>query len=229
MLPAVLLAASLTALAHATPNPVATFTPATLTAEPTLPTLEILPPLTPCAVVKCTATTTCVVIGGRASCQPIRPQKCGSVLCPSGTTCCNALCGICTPPGMMCVQGCKVEPSLPVLTLTPVVRKEAVEEPVKCGKNVCGEGEVCCNSSCGVCTKKGGFCTLQYCGPVDEEVVEPPAKPTTLPPKEPILVGEKCGRNVCGKGQFCCNSSCSQCAPLGGACTMQFCGHESVA
>jgi hypothetical protein len=218
MLPALLLTASLAALVRATPNPAETVTATALT---------------PCAVVRCAANTTCVVIGGRASCQPIGREKCGAVLCTSGTTCCNALCGICTPPGMMCVQGCAVQPNRPVLTLTPVVRKEVVAEPVpsavevKCGKNVCGEGEECCNSSCGVCVKKGGFCTLQWCGPVDEEVVEP-AEPTTLPPKEPIVVGEKCGRNVCGKGQFCCNSSCSQCAPLGGACTMQFCGHESV-
>jgi hypothetical protein len=35
--------------------------------------------------------------------------------------------------------------------------------------------------------------------------------------------GESCGAAVCGPGEFCCNSSCSVCAPLGGACTTQAC------
>ncbi|HMJ12411.1 MAG TPA: hypothetical protein VK524_13395 [Polyangiaceae bacterium] len=32
-----------------------------------------------------------------------------------------------------------------------------------------------------------------------------------------------CGSAVCGKGEFCCNASCSTCAPRGGACTQQVC------
>jgi len=40
--------------------------------------------------------------------------------------------------------------------------------------------------------------------------------------------GERCGQgrfsNVCESGQFCCNPSCGICAPIGGACTEQFCG-----
>jgi len=35
--------------------------------------------------------------------------------------------------------------------------------------------------------------------------------------------GEPCGTAVCGAGEFCCNFSCSICAPLGGACTQQAC------
>ena len=33
-----------------------------------------------------------------------------------------------------------------------------------CGDNVCGSGEYCCNSSCGICAPEGGFCTQQVCG-----------------------------------------------------------------
>lgn len=33
----------------------------------------------------------------------------------------------------------------------------------QCGDNVCGAGMVCCNSSCGICTEPGGFCTQQAC------------------------------------------------------------------
>lgn len=35
--------------------------------------------------------------------------------------------------------------------------------------------------------------------------------------------GEVCGSAVCGAGEFCCNDSCSTCASIGGACTLQLC------
>jgi hypothetical protein len=35
--------------------------------------------------------------------------------------------------------------------------------------------------------------------------------------------GERCGHSVCGPREYCCNRSCSICAPLGGVCTQQFC------
>jgi hypothetical protein len=36
--------------------------------------------------------------------------------------------------------------------------------------------------------------------------------------------GIRCGRALCGVGEFCCNESCSICAPAGGVCTQMFCG-----
>lgn len=39
----------------------------------------------------------------------------------------------------------------------------------------------------------------------------------------PILGGGQCGTAFCGPGTFCCNRSCSICAPIGGACTQQVC------
>jgi len=36
--------------------------------------------------------------------------------------------------------------------------------------------------------------------------------------------GEPCNQTVCGPGEFCCNFSCSICAPDGGACIQEFCG-----
>ena len=46
--------------------------------------------------------------GGRdAGAGPDRPAgggACGSVTCGAGTVCCNASCGICTPPGQACIQ-----------------------------------------------------------------------------------------------------------------------------
>ena len=35
--------------------------------------------------------------------------------------------------------------------------------------------------------------------------------------------GEPCNQRRCGTEQFCCNFSCSICAPEGGFCTQQFC------
>lgn len=32
-----------------------------------------------------------------------------------------------------------------------------------------------------------------------------------------------CGHAICGRGTYCCNASCSICAPDGGFCTQQFC------
>jgi hypothetical protein len=38
-------------------------------------------------------------LGGKKAAEP-----CGDRLCPSGEVCCNHSCGICTPPGGMCIQ-----------------------------------------------------------------------------------------------------------------------------
>lgn len=34
---------------------------------------------------------------------------------------------------------------------------------------------------------------------------------------------QRCGPNVCGAGEVCCNESCGYCAPPGGACTKELC------
>lgn len=34
-----------------------------------------------------------------------------------------------------------------------------------CGPKTCGEGEYCCNESCGICAPVGGACTQQACEP----------------------------------------------------------------
>jgi len=38
-----------------------------------------------------------------------------------------------------------------------------------------------------------------------------------------VVAGESCNQVTCGAGEFCCNFSCSICAPAGGFCTEQFC------
>lgn len=61
-------------------------------------------PITPCATVRCAAGTTCEVVDGAAYCVSDGSQACGSGTCGAGTVCCNASCGICTPPGGACIQ-----------------------------------------------------------------------------------------------------------------------------
>ena len=135
----------------------------------------------PCAVVRCAGGYTCEVVGGKAKC--LKGKPCGPTTCGSGTVCCNASCGICTKPGMACIQ----------IACEPAGKK--------CGPNVCAAGEECCNESCGICTPPGGVCTQQFC----------------------IASGPKCGKNVCPSGFVCCNSSCGVCTPPNGACTQQIC------
>merc|ERR1712187_1017149 len=96
-------------------------------------------------------------------------QECGPTVCAEGEVCCNESCGICTPPGGVCIdQFCEPETEEPVLTQ-------------ECGPTVCDEGEVCCNESCGICTPPGGFCITQFCEPETEVPVLTPSDPTELP------------------------------------------------
>ncbi len=44
--------------------------------------------------------------GNKSAARPA-PEKrvqCGSITCPTGQVCCNSSCGICTPPGDVCIQ-----------------------------------------------------------------------------------------------------------------------------
>lgn len=114
-------------------------------------------------------------------------EQCGPVVCPDGTSCCNASCGICVKPGMACHQmACETVPPPKLEVCGSTICKPGTEccnpscgtcvEPgkgctkefcapkdQKCGKTVCGEGFFCCNSSCGICAPHGGACTQQYC------------------------------------------------------------------
>lgn len=89
----------------------------------------------------------------------------------------------------------------------------------KCGsRNVCNKqkGQVCCDQTCGVCGTK-----------MKDGRVICPKMPCILPPTRPPPNDddETCGpkNTICGSGEYCCNPSCGICAPLGGACTKQFC------
>jgi hypothetical protein len=53
-------------------------------------------------------------------------------------------------------------------------------------------------------------------GPVDGGVI--------IPEEAPVDLNVPCGGTYCTVGQYCCNESCGICAPIGGACTQEFCG-----
>ncbi|KAK3936212.1 hypothetical protein QBC46DRAFT_270088 [Diplogelasinospora grovesii] len=103
--------------------------------------------LSGCAAIVCPTDKKCQVASGNVLCVPTKGQICGSTVCAAGLSCCNASCGICTKPGMMCTQQACVQP---------------IGET--CGSTTCPAYQECCNSSGGICTPPGGMCTQQFCG-----------------------------------------------------------------
>jgi hypothetical protein len=113
----------------------------------------------------------------------------------------------------------------------------------QCGAVICGKGTVCCNPTCNLCLPPDMSCTQEVCTGTEtaEELdffvdpaepaadVSPDASPASrLGTPEPVdLAGgppvEPCNQVVCGPNFYCCNFSCSICAPDGGFCTQQVC------
>jgi hypothetical protein len=184
-------------------NPIDTSTPSTTT-------LPVGAGIDACSLVRCRGDYVCKIIDGKAVCIPRGGEKCGAVTCGEGLECCNPSCNICVKPGWSCTQQVcargepEPEPEPAATAPAPIetVKPDPTLTPrplVKCGWNTCAVGDVCCNESCGICTKPGGFCTQQFCTPT------------------------KCGRTECAGGQVCCNASCGICTPPGGFCTQQIC------
>lgn len=71
---------------------------------------------------------------------------------------CHMVCTTCAP-GTRCLRRCRLE---------------CPQDVVSCGSNMCRNGDVCCNESCGICAPPGGSCTQQVCGPT------PPCVDTVL-------------------------------------------------
>ncbi|MSP61072.1 MAG: protease complex subunit PrcB family protein [Myxococcales bacterium] len=68
----------------------------------------------------------------------------------------------CAGPGVRCFA----DPCLgkrPVCQSGHCVPAAAAAAPVKCGNATCTGGMVCCNASCGICTKPGDFCIQTAC------------------------------------------------------------------
>lgn len=87
---------------------------------------------------------------------------------------------------------------------------------IPCGKNVCTRGLVCCNASCGTCTKPGDKCLAVICPQTDkrqEDAVGPRVR---------------CGLRECLPGQRCCNPSCGYCVYPREVCLPQTCPRSAL-
>jgi len=139
-----------------------------------------------------------------ASATPVEPiSPCAAVTCSTNTFC-NVINGkpVCLP----------------------------ISRQQKCGRAVCAPGHVCCNSSCGICTKPGGVCTQQICPDIELQPVEP--APTVdkredivkiEEPELPAVKPTKCGPTLCAPGYECCNESCGICTKPGQGCHKMLC------
>lgn len=87
-----------------------------------------------------------------------------------------------------------------------------------CGSKICGKGTYCCNASCSLCVQFGMSCTQQVCARA--QAVEDDRLDLG---HGGVHFDQPCGNTVCTGGNFCCNASCSICAPPGGHCTQQIC------
>ena len=121
---------------------------------------------------------------------------------------------------------------------SPVQTVEVAIGPIseQCGDVICSKGTVCCNPTCNLCLPPDMSCTQEVCNGSETsqesepllDAVEPApgAAPEPQEPKKLELMDppfEDCNEVVCGPGFYCCNFSCSICAPDGGFCTQQVC------
>jgi hypothetical protein len=133
-------------------------------------------------------------------------QKCGSATCGAGEVCCNASCGICTPPGGVCTQ-------------------QVCDPPEQCRADVdCRTVSFMC-TGCD-CLALGRSEREPVCpGPGVQCLVDPclNKKAVCSAGKCLIAAATSCGAVTCPTGEVCCNASCGICTPPGGACTQQLC------
>jgi hypothetical protein len=67
---------------------------------------DCVPTYDPCIAALCPTGTNCISVSGEPVCVPLPPEgePCGDTMCDAGMVCCNASCGICTPPDGACIQ-----------------------------------------------------------------------------------------------------------------------------
>jgi hypothetical protein len=123
----------------------------------------------PCLAVTCLEGSVCELNKrGRPVCVPVPVDPCLSVTCLEGSVCELNKRGrpVCVPvPVDPCLSVTCLEGSVCELNKRgrPVCVPVPVPEGEPCGSTVCGEGLVCCNASCGICTPPDGVCIQLAC------------------------------------------------------------------
>lgn len=193
------------------------------------------------------------LLGVSAGCDPLLPPtpdgdagvdgpvSCGPTTCSGGDVCCNASCGICTPPDGVCIQlacenPCNLVDCAPETTCK-VVRGEATcvpvdpEPPVSCAAVLCLVGTVCEETPEGAkCVPIDGGVPPITCASVlcieGTDCVETPDGPQCVPidggVTNPPLT---CAAVLCIEGTNCVETPDGpQCVPNGGAsCAATLC------
>jgi hypothetical protein len=103
-------------------------------------------PKVSCSEARCGAGYYCDDISGTAKCLPL--PSCTGHVCESGTHC--------ELKQVTCVRApCPPQPTC--------VKDTSGGGGVACGPKTCGEGQICCSASCGICGTKGGACPAIAC------------------------------------------------------------------
>lgn len=149
-------------------------------------------------------------------------EPCGDVICGDGQVCCNESCGICAAPDEACITlHCGDVDDGDDDHNDNGDGDDDHSEPgdgEPCGDTFCGDGQVCCNDSCGICTAPDEACIQIAC---EEEGDH--GEPDDGDPEDPNDDRADCNEVTCGEGQVCCNFSCSICTEPDEACTQQLC------
>lgn len=113
-----------------------------------------------CAALTCPAGSNCVVVDGRALCEPA-VDPCAAVRCVAGHVC-QIVQGAasCVPTrdpcaNFFCQNGYRC--------VAPNDVPTCVAAGEQCGNVVCAAGTECCNRSCGICVLPGGVCLQMAC------------------------------------------------------------------
>lgn len=160
--------------------------------------------------------TVCSCQGG-PSADAGAPEACGKATCAKGEVCCNPSCGTCVAPGKGCTkQLCVDDPGEKVFCGGIAAFKcpgsgQCVDDP----DDSCDPGKG--GADC------GGMCVCKGPVPCPSSSRWNPSPKVCACEASSTPGGERCGSNTCNADQFCCNASCSVCAPIGGACTQQLC------
>ncbi|MCK6546108.1 hypothetical protein L6R52_09585 [Myxococcota bacterium] len=130
------------------------------------------------------------------------------------------------PPPTGC-GGCMTDADCPQGTICDASTAQCTPTQVQCGNSVCGDGQYCCNESCGICAGLGEACPQVECvGCGQNDPMAPGCPPgTSCDPMTGQCVeqGVPCGNSVCGEGEYCCNESCGTCAAFGTTCSQDSC------